>query len=156
MHVRRWRPDDRCVSFHHYLQGSSGAPGRDGLKGEKVGKLEIKFSPQRKIRGYDVLSQVQHARQLVKIHYTLLGLHATLSHSATLCVLVFDVSKCYVIYAQISSFAIWLVPNTESSEVHSWHAYLMGFVTCQNKWSCTPVSPPTGVIVLDCRAEKWT
>lgn len=45
MCLRRWRPCDRCVSFHHYLQG---APGRDGLKGEKVGKPQINFSPQRK------------------------------------------------------------------------------------------------------------
>lgn len=44
----RWRPSDRCVSFPHYLQGSSGesgVSGKDGLKGEKVGKLQIKFPP---------------------------------------------------------------------------------------------------------------
>lgn len=46
------RPGDRCVSFHHCLQGSpgeGGVPGRDGLKGEKVGKLQIKFSPQTEV-----------------------------------------------------------------------------------------------------------
>lgn len=74
--------------FHHYLQGSpgeGGAPGRDGLKGEKVGKLQIKFEPQRKLWSYDVLSQVEHARQLVKTPFRLLVLHAILNHVLTLC-----------------------------------------------------------------------
>lgn len=104
MCVRRWRPGDRCVSFHHYLQGSPGepgVPGRDGLKGEKVGKPQIKFSPQRKIWSYDVLSQVEHARQLVKTPFRLLAPHAILNHAATLCSCLWCL--CYsVICTQIS------------------------------------------------------
>lgn len=103
MCVRRWRPCDRCVSFHHYLQGSSGVPGRDGLKGEKVGKLQIKFSPQRKIWSCDVLSQFEHARQLVKIHFKLLSLYAIFSH-VTLWILTFDVYDYSVICPQFFFF----------------------------------------------------
>lgn len=88
MCVRRWRPGDICVSFHHYLQGSSGesgVPGRNGLKGEKVGKLQTKFSPQKQTWSYDVLSQFEHARQLVKTHSRLLALRAILNPVLTLC-----------------------------------------------------------------------
>lgn len=89
MCVRRWRPGDRCVSFHHYLQGSPGepgVPGNDGLKGEKVGKLQIKSSPESKEKwSYDVLLQVQHARQLAKMPFRLLALRPILSHCVTLC-----------------------------------------------------------------------
>lgn len=114
MCVRRWRPGDRCVSFHHYLQGSPGepgVPGRDGLKGEKVGKLQIKFSPQRKIWSYDVLSQVEHARQLVKTPFRLLAPRAILNHVVTLCSRLWCIwLLCYFVH--IFFIAVGLVPNT--------------------------------------------
>lgn len=70
-----------CVSFHHYLQGSpgdGGVPGSDGLKGEKVGKHHI--LPQRKICSSDVVSQVEHARQVVKTSFRLPVMHDSLTH----------------------------------------------------------------------------
>lgn len=137
MCVRRWRPGDRCVFFfNHYLQGSPGEPGvlgRDGLKGEKVGKPQIKYSPQRKIWSYDVLSQVEHARQLVKTPFRFFALHAILNHVVTLCSCLWCVCVFHFLYTNF--FLAIGLPNTvlKAWKVCSWHAYLMGFVTCQNK-----------------------
>lgn len=158
MCVRRWRPGDRCVSFHHYLQGSPGepgVPGRDGLKGEKVGKLQIKFSPQRKIWSYDVLSQVEHARQLVKTPFRLLAPRAILNHVVTLCSRLWCIwLLCYFVHIFFYCSRTCSKYCAESGKVHGWHAYLMLFVTCQNKRSCAEDSPPTGVTLLHSRAEK--
>lgn len=109
MCVRRWRLGDRCVSFLHYLQGSPGEAGRDGLKGEKVGKLQIKFSPQRKIWSYDVLSQVEHARQVAKTSFILLTLHAIINHAVTLCSCVLNAT---VLFVHTFLLAVGLAPNT--------------------------------------------
>lgn len=113
MCVRRWRPGDRCVSFYHYLQGSPGepgVPGRDGPKGEKVSKLPFKFSPQRKLCCYDVLSQVEHARQVLKTPFRTLALHAILNHSATLCSSLWCLRLLRYLYTRFC-LAARLVPN---------------------------------------------
>lgn len=69
--LKQWRGGDKCARgdeglmidvplFLLCLQGSKGelgAPGRDGLKGEKVGLLQIKFSLLRQIWRWDVSSQ---------------------------------------------------------------------------------------------------
>lgn len=162
MCVRRWRPDDRCVSFHHYLQGSPGepgVPGNDGLKGEKVGKLQIKSSPESKEKwSYDVLLQVQHVRQLAKMPFRLFTLRPILSQCVTLCsclrclsLLCFCTQMFFFLLAVIFQTHCW---KWQTRKVCSWHAYLMGFVTCQKEWRCTQFSPPTIVTLLFSRAEK--
>lgn len=158
MCVRRWRPGDRCVSFHHYLQcspgepGEQGVPGRDGLKGEKVGKLQIKLSPQRKIWSYDVLSRIEHARQLVKTPFRLFALHAILNHVVTLCSRLWCLwLLCYLYTVFFSCSRTCSKYCAESGKAHSWHAYLMRSVTCQNKRSS---SPPTGVTLFHSGARE--
>lgn len=167
--LKQWGGGDKCVCgdeglvidvslFPHYLQGSpgeGGVPGRDGLKGEKVDKLQIKFSPQRKIWSYDVLSQVEHARQLEKTHFRSLALRAILNHVVTLCSRLWCLWLCCFLYIRFFSCGRAHAKRcAERGKVLSWHAYLMGFVTCQNKRSCTQDSPPTGVTLLHSGAEK--
>lgn len=140
MCVRRWRPGDRCVSFHHYLQGSPGepgVPGNDGLKGEKVGKLQIKSLPESKEKwSYDVLLQVQHARQLAKMPFRLLALRPILSHCVTLCsclrclsLLCFCTQMFFLLLAVIFQTLCWKWQTRKvekcAADMHIWWGLLL-------------------------------
>lgn len=110
-----------CVSFHHYLQGSpgdGGVPGRDGLKGEKVGKHHIKFPPQRKICSSDVVSQVEHARQVLKTSFRLPVMHVSLTHLSV-----------YASYASLHIFLATCSKNLSWKWKSAQNTFV--FVTCR-------------------------